>query len=75
VYKELLKTYKPNGIGMFGTSAGAILTCDVAVRLKQLGLPLPAALGAFSVLTDFGRPSDSREIFALDGLSGANHSG
>jgi epsilon-lactone hydrolase len=70
VYKELLKTYKPNSIGIFGTSAGAILTCEVAVRLKQLGLPLPAALGAFSVLTDFSRPSDSRQTFALDGLPG-----
>jgi epsilon-lactone hydrolase len=70
VYRELLKSYKPQGIGIFGTSAGAILTCEVAVRLKQLGLPLPAALGAFSVLTDFSRPSDSRQIFALDGFSG-----
>jgi len=70
VYKELLKTYKPQGIGIFGTSAGAVLTCEVAVRLKQLGLPLPAALGLFSVLTDFSRPSDSRQIFALDGFPG-----
>jgi monoterpene epsilon-lactone hydrolase len=70
VYRELLKTYKPQAIGIFGTSAGAILTCEVAIRLKQLGLPLPAALGIFSVLTDFSRPSDSREIFALDGFSG-----
>lgn len=70
VYRELLKTYDPRAIGIFGTSAGGILTCQVAVRLKQLGLPLPAALGAFSVLTDFSRPSDSRQIFALDGLSG-----
>jgi len=70
VYQGLLKTYSPRGIGIFGTSAGAILTCEVAVRLKQLGLPLPAALGAFSVLTDFSRPSDSRQIFTLDGLPG-----
>ena len=70
VYRELLKTYHPQSIGIFGTSAGAILTCEVAVRLKQLGLPLPAALGAFSVLTDFSRPSDSRQIFTLDGLPG-----
>jgi len=42
VYKELLKTYTPHSIGIYGTSAGAILTCEVAVRLKQLGLPLPA---------------------------------
>ena len=67
VYRELLKTYKPQGIGIFGTSAGAILTCEVAVRLKQLGLPLPAALGAFSVLTDFSRVSDSRQIFTWTG--------
>jgi acetyl esterase/lipase len=73
VYKALLKTYKPQSIGIFGTSAGAILTCEVAVRLKQLGLPLPAALGMFSVLADFSRPSDSREIFALDGLPGELH--
>lgn len=70
VYKELLKTYKAESIGIFGTSAGAILTCEVTVRLKQLGLPLPAALGIFSVLTDYSRPGDSRQIFALDGLAG-----
>jgi monoterpene epsilon-lactone hydrolase len=70
VYKELLKTYNPHAIGIFGTSAGAILTCEVTVRLKQLGIPLPAALGAFSVLTDFSRPSDSRQIFALEGFPG-----
>ena len=73
VYKELLKTYKPQSVGIFGTSAGAILTCEVAVRFKQLGLPLPSALGMFSVLADFSRPSDSRQIFALDGLAGEIH--
>ena len=48
VYKELLKTYKPEHIAIYGTSAGAILTAEVAARLKQLGLPQPAALGIFS---------------------------
>ena len=70
VYRELLKTYKPGSVGIFGTSAGAILTCEVAVRLKQLGLPLPAALGIFSAHTDFSRSSDSRALFTLDGLPG-----
>jgi monoterpene epsilon-lactone hydrolase len=70
VYKELLKTYKPQRIGIFGTSAGAILTCEVTVRLKQLGLPLPAALGIFSGLADFSRPGDSRQIFTLNGFPG-----
>ena len=70
VYKELLKTYKPQNIGIFGTSAGAILTCEAAVRLKQLRLPLPAVLGIFSGLGDFSRPSDSRQLFTLAGLPG-----
>ena len=70
VYKELLKTYKPNNIGIFGTSAGAILTGEVAVKLKQSGLPLPAALGIFSGLADFSRTADSQQLFALNGFSG-----
>src|SRR5579864_3072033 len=70
VYKELLKTYKPGSIGIFGTSAGAILTAEVAVRLKQSGLPLPAALGIFSGLGDFSRVGDSRQLFTLNGFPG-----
>jgi monoterpene epsilon-lactone hydrolase len=70
VYKELLKTYKPRNIGIFGTSAGATLTAEVVVRLRQLGLPLPAALGLFSVHSDYSRPTDSQELFSLDGLPG-----
>jgi epsilon-lactone hydrolase len=70
VYQELLKTYKPGSIGIFGTSAGAILTAEVAVRLKQLGLPLPAAMGIFSGLGDFSRIGDSRQLFTLNGLPG-----
>jgi monoterpene epsilon-lactone hydrolase len=70
VYKELLKTYQPNHIVIYGTSAGAILTAEVAVRLKQLGLPLPAALGIFSGMGDFARDGDSIAMYALRGLSG-----
>ena len=70
VYKELLKTYKPDHILIYGTSAGAILTAEVAVKLKQLGLPQPAALGIFSGMGDFARPGDSIAIYALRGFSG-----
>lgn len=70
VYKELLKTYQPERIGIFGTSAGGILTAEVAVKLKQLGLPMPGALGLFTMLADFSRTGDSRQLFALNGLSG-----
>ena len=70
VYKELLKTHKPENMVLYGTSAGAILTAEVAVRLKQLGLPLPAALGVFSGMGDFSRSGDSQAMYSLDGLSG-----
>lgn len=70
VYRQLLKSYKPEHIVIYGTSAGAILTGEVAVKLKQLGLPLPAALGIFSGLGDFAREGDSMAMYALDGLSG-----
>jgi epsilon-lactone hydrolase len=71
VYRELLKTYKPSHIALYGTSAGAILTAEVAVRLKQLQLPLPAALGIFSGLGDFSQPSDSQAMYSLRGLTGS----
>jgi len=70
VYKELLKTYKPSQIVLYGTSAGAILTAEVAARLKHLGLPIPSALGIFSGMGDFSRPGDSMSMYSLRGLSG-----
>ena len=47
VYKALLKVYKPEHIVIYGTSAGAILTAEVAVKLKQLGLPHAGGAGHF----------------------------
>ncbi len=71
VYRELLKTHKPSDLGLFGTSAGAILTGETAVRLRRLGLPLPAALGVFSGTGDLSKPGDSRAIFTLSGFGGS----
>ena len=71
VYRDLLKTYKPNHIALYGTSAGAILTAEVAVRLKQLNLPLPGALGIFSGMGDFSQYADSEAIFSLRGFTGS----
>jgi acetyl esterase/lipase len=70
VYKQLLKTYAPQHIVIYGTSAGAVLTAEIAVRLKQLGLPMPAALGIFSTLDSFARGGDSAALFTLSGLAG-----
>jgi epsilon-lactone hydrolase len=70
VYKDILRNYQPHSIAIFGTSAGAILTVEVAARLKQLGLPLPGALGIFSGLADFSRAGDSWQLFTLNGFPG-----
>src|SRR5690242_12981525 len=70
VYKELLKSYKPANIGIFGTSAGAILTAEATVRIKQLGLLLPGALGIFSGTGDFSRAGDSLMLYTLSGFPG-----
>ena len=70
VYRELLKTYKPQRIGVYGSSAGAGLTIEMAVKLKQLKLPLPGALGSFSTPSDFVEGGDSRSLYNTDGLRG-----
>jgi acetyl esterase/lipase len=70
VYRELLKTYKPSHIAIYGTSAGATITAETAVRLKQLNLPMPAALGIFSTLDSFSRMGDSYAMYNLSGLRG-----
>jgi acetyl esterase/lipase len=70
VYKELLKNYPPSHIGLYGTSAGAILTAEVTSQLKQLGLPLPGATGVFSGVGDLSRQGDSIALYGLNGFSG-----
>ena len=70
VYKELLRTYRPDNIGLFGSSAGAILTAEAAVRLRQLDLPLPAALGVFSGSGDLSDFGESMAMYTLFGFWG-----
>jgi monoterpene epsilon-lactone hydrolase len=71
VYKELLKTYLPKNMALYGTSAGAILTAQAAVRMKHDEIPLPAALGFFTGHVDFSKVGDSQAFFAVPGLVGA----
>jgi monoterpene epsilon-lactone hydrolase len=70
VYEELLKTYKPNHIVIYGTSAGAAITAEMAVKLKLLGLPMPAALGIFSTVDGFAQEADTQVIYTLAGFAG-----
>jgi monoterpene epsilon-lactone hydrolase len=45
VYRELLKDYKPESIGIYGCSAGGYLTAQSAAWLQKENLPTPGALG------------------------------
>jgi acetyl esterase/lipase len=47
VYRELLKTYKPKNIGIYGCSAGGLLTAQSVAWFQKEGLPLPGAVGMF----------------------------
>jgi monoterpene epsilon-lactone hydrolase len=65
VYKELLKTYQPKNIGMFGTSGGCNFTQTTVLWLAHLKLPLPGAVG-LNTCAGGSAPGDSR--FTNNGL-------
>ena len=47
VYRELLKTYKARQIGIYGCSAGGMLSGQAAAWLPAHGLPQAGAIGIF----------------------------
>ncbi len=69
VYKHALGQYSPKRIGVYGTSAGAVLTAQMAVESRKLGLPLPAVLGFFSGYVDLARYGDSRFLYGTSGFT------
>ncbi len=65
VYRELLKTYRPQNIGIYGCSAGGMLTGMAVAWFKQHGLPRPGAVGmlcAGGTLVDSGFGGDANYI-------------
>jgi acetyl esterase/lipase len=62
VYRELLKEYRSSSIGLYGTSAGAILTAETVARLRHDKLPQPAAIGFFSGTADLSTLGDSVQL-------------
>ena len=59
VYRELLKSYDPKSIGIFGCSAGGVLTAETLSWLQKEGLPLPGAAGMFCGAAGFWTEGDS----------------
>jgi monoterpene epsilon-lactone hydrolase len=47
VYRELLRSYAPANIGIYGCSAGGILTAEAIAWFQKEKLPRPGAIGTF----------------------------
>jgi acetyl esterase/lipase len=47
VYREILKTYRPQHVALYGCSAGGMLTVQSLAHFAQHNLPMPAAAGVF----------------------------
>ena len=64
VYQAMLEDYEPGAIGIYGCSAGAMLTAQTVAYLLQHELPLPGAIGLFCAgipITD----GDSPGVFKM----------
>jgi monoterpene epsilon-lactone hydrolase len=62
VWREVLKTHKPANVVLGGTSAGGTLTLVATLRMKELGLALPAALFVGTPAADLAKRGDMRFI-------------
>jgi len=58
VYDELLKSFAPTQIGIYGGSAGGVLTAQATAWILQHGLPAPGAIGIFGAGTGGRGDSD-----------------
>lgn len=64
VYRELLKTYAPENVGIYGCSAGALLTAESVAWFQKQQLPGPGAIGIFGYGGSTGIRGDSNYLSA-----------
>lgn len=67
VYQALEKDRTASQIGVYGTSAGAMLSAELMAKLISLKRPMPAALGFFSGSADLNVAGDSESWMPLPG--------
>ncbi|MFT3754541.1 MAG: alpha/beta hydrolase fold domain-containing protein [Pseudoxanthomonas sp.] len=63
VWRALRAEHPHARMGLYGTSAGAILSAQLIARLRSEGEPLPVALGFFSGSADLATSGDSMALF------------
>jgi monoterpene epsilon-lactone hydrolase len=62
VYEELLESYSPRRIAMFGDSAGGGLLMSSILKLRDDGVAMPAVLGLVSPWADITYTGDSQTL-------------
>lgn len=65
VYRELLKTYSPGNIGIFGCSAGGLLTAEAVAWFAHIGLPRPGAIAMLCEGGNYWLDGDSPQLVGL----------
>ncbi len=83
VYGHALERYEPENIGIFGCSAGAMLTAQVTAFMLQNDIPLPAAIGLYCAgipMTMNGMPgafkmSNGESAYLVSALRGSVREG
>jgi acetyl esterase/lipase len=69
VYRELIKVYKPANIGIYGNSAGGLLTAEAIAWFEKEQLPLPAAVGMLAGAAGYYQEGDSAPLAeAMSGI-------
>ncbi|HEX7852111.1 MAG TPA: alpha/beta hydrolase fold domain-containing protein [Sphingobium sp.] len=66
VYRELLKTYRPKNIGIYGCSSGGMLVGQSIAWFLKEKLPLPGAIGVLCSSLN-GPGGDSQQIWSRMG--------
>ena len=59
VYREILKRYNPKNVGIYGCSAGGVLTAQALSWFQKEGLPMPGAAGMFCAAASYWDEGDS----------------
>ena len=67
VYRELLKTHRPENIGIFGCSAGGMLAGQAVAWFLKEGLPVPGAIGVFCASLHTFAEGDSAQLWTRMG--------
>jgi acetyl esterase/lipase len=65
VYEALLKHYRPQNIGIYGCSAGGMLTAQSVAWFQSRALPRPGAIGILGAGAVIGKGGDSNVLGSL----------